>query len=652
MLGVETAPRRRPQPHHRHQQQQQRRLTGLLRQLRGGGGRPDPPPRHCVAPRAVSTTTTQQQQQQQQQQRQHASAGFALTPAQEAEYNTRGFLVLRGAIEPSEHERLAEKIHGAFRSGIYDDYNDAHAKGIRYPNPVMRYDHGSLLLERDPEVARLSLDQPAVVSAVEQLLQGPAVISQWRTYVNPPGFSTEAVTGRPYIDGRGAHFDCKPWRPAGSFLDWMFAVVPLCDYEPDVGPMRAGPWDANGVTTPVKVLPSDGRVHKYAVNCMPPLGEIQMQDPSLKRGDVILMSGYCWHEACPNFSTLDRFGIYQKYHAKATPPAVGPWIHPSNARAALRHPHLMPYTRGDGRVAATTYGDGTSPYFPERAPYTKGRVDAKMPVVDDVRVVLEDRNGRILLVRRAAAAAATGRGAAEVGAEGGGEEEEEEEEEEDDEGCWQLPGCAAVETAGGDNLDCGNVIGCVTDHIEQGLGVKIPWMSWIHDYHQIGLTRPGENDEGAGTAACEHMTRVYGHRLEPEREAADLAGVERVAASSSSAANGGGVRWVTREQLAGRLEHDGEEASWVAMWQDEVDEDGLAVRRTYGYRGEAGRFFSHNSPGNPPPSPTLLLAEDELADGPAGMQVIGEHDEEGMPERGPPKVKESALARAMLLPPL
>jgi hypothetical protein len=353
---------------------------------------------------------------------------------------------------------------------VYDDYGDAFERGVHYPNPKQRYDHGSLLLEKDPEVARLSLDQPNVVSAVETLLQGPAVISQWRTYVNPPGFSTEAVTGRPYVDGRGAHFDCKPWRPAGSFLDWMFAVVPLCDYEPTVGPMRAGPWDLNEVPTPVEVLPSDGRVHKYAVNRMPPLDRIKMQDPSLKKRDVILMSGYCWHEACPNYSDVDRFGIYQKYHAKATPPAVGPWVHPTNARDALRHPHLMPYTRGDGRVAATTFTDGSQPYFPERPGWMTGRVDAKMPVVDDVRVVLEDRSDRVLLVRMP------------------GDAEQ-----------WQLPGCPAVETPGGDNLDCGNVIGCVTDHLTESLGVTLPWMSWIHDHL---LSTP---DEGSG----EHMTRVY-----------------------------------------------------------------------------------------------------------------------------------------------
>lgn len=512
-----------------------------------------------------------------------------LTESQIVEYNTKGFLVLRNAIDPHEHAALAERIHSAFRNGIMDDYGDHHAKGIHYPNPKVRYDHGSLLLEKDPEVARLSLDQPTVVKAVEQLLQGPAVISQWRTYINPPGFSTERVTGRPYQDGRGAHYDCKPWRPAGSFLDWMFAVIPLCDYLPHVGPMRAGPWDLNNVKNPCTVLPSDGRVHKFAVNRMPPLENIKMQDPSLRCGDVILMSGYCWHEACPNFTEdIDRFGIYQKYHAKATPPAVGPWVHPTSTRKLLRHPHLMPYTRGDGRVAATTYADGTQPYFPDRAPVLKGRVDAKMPVVDVTQLVLEDRSSRVLLVRDAS-------------------------------GNWGLPGCDAVETKGGDNLDCGNVIGCLTDHVSDTLGVAVPWMSWIHD-HVVS----------AGSA--DHLTRVYGTRLEPAFEAAAV-----------RAASSVGAKWASAAELAQLVGPD--VAQWVRMWQEQIDEDGLPVRRTYGYRGEYGRYFSHLNPGNP-----LVHGEGDTAH--AGMHVIGEHDEEGLPLRGPQKVPADPHSHAVLLPPL
>ena len=133
-----------------------------------------------------------------------------------------------------------------------------------------------------------------------------------------------------------------------------------------------------------------------------------------------------------------------------------------------------------------------------------------------------------------------------------------------------------METVGGDNLDCGNVIGCLTDHIVETLAVTVPWMSWIFDEHVLTPR------QGSG----EHLTRVYGHRLELEREAADLA---KLATHR--------VRWASIEEL--QRFGTQQEQCWVAMWQGEYDEDGLPVRRTYGYRGDAGKYFSHNGPGNP-----------------------------------------------------
>ena len=218
----------------------------------------------------------------------------------------------------------------------------------------------------------------------------------------------------------------------------------------------------------------------------------------------------------------------------------------------------------------------------------KGRVDAKMPVVDVTQLVLEDRSSRVLLVRDAS-------------------------------GNWGLPGCDAVETKGGDNLDCGNVIGCLTDHVSDTLGVAVPWMSWIHD-HVVS----------AGSA--DHLTRVYGTRLEPAFEAAAV-----------RAASSVGAKWASAAELAQLVGPD--VAQWVRMWQEQIDEDGLPVRRTYGYRGEYGRYFSHLNPGNP-----LVHGEGDTAH--AGMHVIGEHDEEGLPLRGPQKVPADPHSHAVLLPPL
>ena len=194
----------------------------------------------------------------------------------------------------------------------------------------------------------------------------------------------------------------------------------------------------------------------------------------------------------------------------------------------LRHPHLMPYTRGDGRLNCITRSDGTTPYFPGREGWCEGRVDGKMPTVDDTRLLLEDREDRVLIVRNG-----------------------------ESEGGWRLPGCAAVESFGGDAIDCGNVIECLSDHAEAELGVRPPWMSWLTDRHR----------HTPGVGSGEHIRRVYAHRL--QRASADD--------SAALVAESGGddARWVDRSELeslarAGELEEGSEELRWLEMWQVSV----------------------------------------------------------------------------------
>ena len=44
---------------------------------------------------------------------------------------------------------------------------------------------------------------------------------------------------------------------------------------------------------------------------------------NIRKGDVLLMHGFAWHEAWPNTGPTDRFGVYLKYHARSSPPATG-----------------------------------------------------------------------------------------------------------------------------------------------------------------------------------------------------------------------------------------------------------------------------------------------------------------------------------------
>ena len=181
-----------------------------------------------------------------------------------------------------------------------------------------------------------------------------------------PG-SKGTASGSKERRGGGTHYDYKPWRPVGSFLEWLFVIIPLVDYTEEAGPLLAVP----GSHLLTAVQPSDGRVHRVRCAVIPSEEEvgITLEDPRLRAGDVLIMNGFCWHEAWPNQSAHDRCGVYLKYHAASSPPACGPIIHPFAARAGCRPAtaaRLLPHTRSDGRCAGIRFrahggGDGTEP---------------------------------------------------------------------------------------------------------------------------------------------------------------------------------------------------------------------------------------------------------------------------------------------------
>ena len=229
------------------------------------------------------------------------------------------------------------------------------------------------LLAHNPELATVTCGHPAVLGAVEQLLGKPATVSQFIHTLRTPGSG-----------GTGTHYDYKPWRPVGSFLDWCFAVIPLVDYTEDIGPLLASP----GSHKRTEVLPSDGRVHPVAAARLgaPPH---HLVDPKLRRGDLFVFHMFCWHEAHGrNVSQLDRTGLYIKFHAANAPPAAGPMIFPTAAHDALAARGVSPehnpirFHRPDGRF------------------WGRSSPDTLHVTLDTVALLLEDQETeRFLLVR-------------------------------------------------------------------------------------------------------------------------------------------------------------------------------------------------------------------------------------------------------------
>ena len=119
----------------------------------------------------------------------HHPASGGLTAEHEATFNQLGFVVCRNMLGPDEARRLAEPIHGAFKNHLYEGKSD------RYPDPSNRYSLGSRVLLESPDVASVSCDHPKIIDAVEQLLGGSAVLSQYQSYLSPPGYNNAGATG-------------------------------------------------------------------------------------------------------------------------------------------------------------------------------------------------------------------------------------------------------------------------------------------------------------------------------------------------------------------------------------------------------------------------------------------------------------------------
>ena len=463
----------------------------------------------------------------------------------QTEFDNTGYHVLRGVLTEAEVDRLAGPIRAAFVAGEYDGYK----KDAAYPLPGI-YSMGPRILQHHPEIADVSLAHPAIVGAIEELFGEPATLAQYWSIMRPPG---AGVGDEPFVKGSGAHFDYKPWRCVGSFVKWMFAVIPFVDYTKSAGPLAVAP----GSHRKTKVLPSDGRVHQVDAAQVPLATEINFLDPELKKGDVVLMHGFAFHEARPNYGDSDRCGLYMKFHAKSSPPACGPTIYPTEVHNFLRPEakHLVPYHRGDGKHAALR--------------------DTPVGGVDEARLLIEDSEGNVLVLRD--------------GADG-----------------WALPKYAAAEDESASILDLCNVMGSVLTQARAQLGLPLPWLSWLLD-----LPSAASNGE-SGEWCC----RVYGHHL--PNTAPELVGHNGATPEH---------RWMSAANLdeavaAGQLDCGEEVPKWLRMWQEEKDEDGRAVTRSFGLPTTDVQYYSYNRGNNP-----------------QGHYRIGMFDSEGRPTPPPAKLE-------------
>ena len=447
--------------------------------------------------------------------------------AMREEFEEHGYYVMRGVLTEAEVDRLAGPIRAGFQNRNYDSHR---GEGV-YPQPGI-YSMGQRVLETHPEIAEVSLAHPKIIAAIEDLFGEPAMLAQFWSIMRPPG---AGVSDSPFVNGSASHYDYKPWRCVGSSVKWMFAIIPFVDYIESAGPLVVSP----GSHRRTDVLPSNGRVHPVDAARVPKATDVPLVDPGLRKGDVVLMDGFCWHEARPNYGNTDRCGLYMKFQARSAPPACGPTIYPTALHEILpdSHKHLVPHHRDDGRYAAVR----------------SETEDLTGPVggVDRGQLLIENADDRLLLLGN-------------------------------DTDGWRLPKFEASEDETASILDVCNVMGSVKAKALEELGLLLPWMSWLSDTIADGT-------DNANQVRC----RTYGHRL--NERAPVLTGPATKAGYQWFAADE-----VSSIAAASLLEDAEQVLQWLSMWQHEEDEEGNPVMRSYGLPTTDVQYLRYNGNGNAP----------------------------------------------------
>ncbi len=338
---------------------------------------------------------------------------MALSDQQIADYHENGYAIVRNVLSPDEADELRRIVQQQAQSNAYPP-------SLKYPEPGKYTISGNKMAESG--LAPIA-EHPAVVDAVECVLGQPAHLTAFVAYLRTPGNK-----------GSGAHCDYKRWRPVGSSMNWVFAIIPLTDFDSVYGPFLVSP----GSHKLTRVI--DEEAHILDLICPDAAQLPPFIDPELKAGDLLVVNGHTWHKAPAGTSTEDRCGIFHKYCAVNAPPAAG----------------YYPYNP----AALSTLSDTGKRLIPVcfDKPITTTRLLIERPSGEESKFLLlhDDENAR-----------------------------------------WDLPGGEGWEEEEGVGWDVGARIGSLQALIQAQLGIDVPWMSYIEDVeNENGICRVyGFSDE-------------------------------------------------------------------------------------------------------------------------------------------------------------
>jgi hypothetical protein len=322
-----------------------------------------------------------------------------LTAQQLEDYRHDGYLLLRGAIPEADIVRLERGLER-------NPPTDGTLEKLNYPEPG-RYTLATNSL-KDPDLAFI-VEHEAIVPAAGQLLGDEPKLTAYVIYDRTPGGG-----------GLPAHNDYKRWRPVGSSMNWLFTIIPFCDYNADTGRLFVAP----GSHQLERVRSGDERALQVSPPSKPDEGDFI--DPELERGDLLFMNMYLWHRAEANSSDQHRVGVFNKYAAAGAPPATGYFLYDDDVYNALSP---------EGRKLIAVHSDRR---------------------IETTRLVLVrpfENTTQVLMAQ-------------------------------DDDGRWSLPGGATFVEQAIPDWDEGNVIASLQSNLREGLRIETPWVSYVGDFEE------------------------------------------------------------------------------------------------------------------------------------------------------------------------
>ena len=232
----------------------------------------------------------------------------SLTEQQIADYHEGGYLIVRNVLSRKEADELRRIVQ-------QEVIRDAYPSTLKYPQSAKYTVSGNRLAA--PGLAAIA-EHPTVIDTVESVLGQPAHLTAYVAYLRTPGDK-----------GAGAHCDYKRWRPVGSSMNWVFAIIPLTDFDAAYGPFLVSP-KSHKLT---QVIDKDAHILDLTRPDAKQLAPFI--DPELKAGDLLVVNEHVWHKAPAGTTTEDRCGIFNKYCAVNAPPAAGYYPYTSAALDAL-----------------------------------------------------------------------------------------------------------------------------------------------------------------------------------------------------------------------------------------------------------------------------------------------------------------------------